>query len=112
MSKVGRLCASSVDDGPIESLDWAMIEIDPTFQKFNEVELLYPRRIGRKQKHETKVRTCTGTSGMLTGTMSANPTLLRLPGSQAFQEVWVVRLDGELSKLNTDQGAYRDRSRF
>jgi hypothetical protein len=93
---------SSVRNGLIESLDWAMVEIDLPLQKFNEVELLYPRRIGIKQKYETRVRTCTGTTGMLTGTMSPNPMLLMLPCSQKFQEVWVVRLDGELSKLNVD----------
>ena len=111
MSKVWRLHATSAD-GPVKSLDWAMIEIDPTSQILNEVVLLYPGRIGSKQSDETKVMTCTGVTGMLTGTMSANPTLLKLPGSQTLQEVWVVRFDRQLSKLNVDQEAYKDRSRF
>jgi hypothetical protein len=81
------------------SLDWAMIEIDPTFQGLDRIRRLYPRQIGKKPHVEIKINTCTGASGILTGTMSANPTLLKLPGVQTLQEVWVVRLDGELSKL-------------
>jgi hypothetical protein len=48
------------------------------------------------------VRTCAGASGMLTGNLSCNMNLLKLPGCQTLQEVWVVRLDGNLSKLNFD----------
>jgi len=109
-TRLGRFYASS-EDGPIASLDWAMIEIESHLKIFNHVMLAYPSRIGRKQSVETKVTTCTGVSGVLTSTMSPNPILLKLPDSQRLQEVWVVRIDGDLSKsgANQKEGSYQNR---
>jgi hypothetical protein len=97
MSSFGKLYATS-EDGSLPSLDWALIEVDSEFQKQDIILRPFPKRIGRKQLVETKVRTWTGSVGMMTGTLSANGSLLKVPGSQNFQEVWIVRLDGPLSK--------------
>jgi hypothetical protein len=93
---IGTLCASS-DDGSQTSLDWAMIELNAqSIQKLKTLVRWYPYKIGAKQLQERKVYTYSGSCGLLLGSMSSNQTLLKLPGTQTFQEVWVVRFDGAL----------------
>lgn len=81
-----------------------MVEIDPnSYGEVDAIVCLYPSRIGVKQFAETRVQTCTGSNGILTGTVSGNASLFKAPGAQNFQEMWIVRLDGILSECKRDQ---------
>jgi hypothetical protein len=95
---IGTLHASS-DGGLGASLDWAMIELNVgSIEKLKELPYVNPCGIGGKQLEDRSVFTYSSSGKKLLGTMSSNQTLLKLPGAQTFQEVWVVRFDGVLRK--------------
>jgi hypothetical protein len=97
--KIGTLYASS-ESGSLVGLDWAMIELDQeNFWRWSTLTCTYPNEIGTKQAEDRKVYTYSGLGRRLLGTMSSNQTLLKLPGADTFQEVWVVRFDGVLSEF-------------
>ena len=105
MSSLGRPCAS---------LDWALIEIkDLAFLRAYEEHLLStdtnkpfesPKRIGNLGSDNVHILAMTGSSGLLSGTLSGSPTFKTSPGCHTFQEVWTVRLEGNIS--NGDCGSW------
>jgi hypothetical protein len=107
---VGRLL-SPIDSQARPSLDYALIEIDPNFRDFSQLPLegesdlpyIHPRGFVRSPQ-DTEVVSLSGSAGLLKGTMSGTATYRSLPGSQEIQELWTVRLTGNLE--NGDCGSW------
>lgn len=86
------------------SLDYTLIEIDsPTSRTFNEITfhtnwkttILYPQDIV-EEPIEIGVFAVTGSTGVMTGRLLKTPTFMQVPHTRISQEIWTVRLDGEL----------------
>ena len=99
----GRLSLLSTY-GALANLDWALVHLEnckeienlwrTTGAKFpNQLHIASP---SNHRSSDAKVFLITGSSGFLTGTLSANSTFMRTPLSTAFQEMHKVRLDGKL----------------
>jgi hypothetical protein len=86
-------------------LDWAMLKIDGpsitndassvTNRWLGSVTL--PRKVSSRPLKETEVIVVTGHSGVLTGRLSPSITMMRFSPGSKFQEVWGVRLSGNIS---------------
>lgn len=98
--------ALTSSNGPNPSLDYALIEAkDPDFPFIREA-FLYSESVGSRlrclQKANTKsndvdIVTTTSSSGVLRGKLSGTPSYMRLPNSETFQAMFLVRLNGRLA---------------
>jgi hypothetical protein len=86
-------------------LDWAMLKIggpsitndasSVTNRWLGNVAL--PREVSSRPLKETEVIVVTGHSGVLTGRLSPSIIMIRLSPGSKYQEVWGVRLSGNIS---------------
>ena len=83
-------------------LDYALIEIDPSFQDLKDLPMdylsdsphLHPKSIATRPR-DSNVLCITG-SALLEGTISGTPSYATTPGSNRIQELWTVNLKGSL----------------
>ena len=94
--------ASSLNNGMI-GLDWALIRASsPLPQILNQVPIKMNANKIKKIADEGPVArnivAITGTNGLLNGLMSPSPIFMMIPYSEHFQELWRVRLAGDVCK--------------
>lgn len=58
----------------------------------------FPQQCATSLEREASVIAINGFSGPLRGVISPNSSMMRLPGSRTFQELWTVRLSNALGK--------------
>ena len=93
---------SPLKDKSHTKLDYALIEIDSSFQDFKDLPLdylsdsphLHPKSIATRPR-DSNVLCITG-SALLEGTISGTPSYAAIPGSNKIQELWTVNLKGNL----------------
>jgi hypothetical protein len=103
--KLGELAFSSLDVARQFGLDWALIELsDRVIARLLEHETFpnfaLPRRYVDVVNKDEEVIVVNGYSGVLRGTLSSSPTMIRLPQSNNFQEVWAIRISNALGKYS------------
>ncbi|RDW76977.1 hypothetical protein BP6252_05030 [Coleophoma cylindrospora] len=82
-------------------LDWALV---PLYRgvSLRSVSLLKRapniREVARKISSRIEVNAITACNGNLSGTLFKNPTIMQVPPSATFQELWVVHLEGPLQR--------------
>lgn len=77
------------------------MEADEVISKnklFNGLAL--PQRLASKPTQDTDIVAIKGRSGLSKGVLSPSMTMMKLPLSSKFHEVWMVRLDGPLGKFS------------
>jgi hypothetical protein len=85
-------------------LDYALIEIDPSFQDFKDLLMdylsdsphLHPKSIATRPLYSNVL--CIPGSALLEGTISGTPSYMSIPGCNKIQELWTVKLKGSLVK--------------
>jgi hypothetical protein len=85
-------------------LDYALIEIDPSFQDPKDLPIdylsdsphLHPKRIATGPRNANVL--CITGSALLEGTISGTPSYAAIPGSNRIQELWIIKLKGSLTK--------------
>ncbi|KIM96249.1 hypothetical protein OIDMADRAFT_59318 [Oidiodendron maius Zn] len=97
---LGRVAAMSRSTAT-SNLDWAVIHlecVDP-FSWINTVKSFPPvQSIAYTLSETKKVQVVTASNGTIDGKITGTPTFMQVPQSIAFQEVWVVQLDGPLRR--------------
>ncbi|KAH7364784.1 hypothetical protein BKA65DRAFT_144371 [Rhexocercosporidium sp. MPI-PUGE-AT-0058] len=91
---------------PHLDLDYALIELRPGFQNINCITrklgqhetTIRPGKIVMGAPREAKVLAVIGSAGILEGTLSGTTSYRNQPGSTKFQEIWTVRLVGQLTE--------------
>lgn len=100
-----RIATSLKGENP--DLDWALIEIHrPHHESANVISFdrmtkkcpLYVENIVRVISNDANVLVGTS-SGTQTGVLSSSSTFFKSPYGVSFEEVWTVRIDGDLGKL-------------
>jgi peptide-N4-(N-acetyl-beta-glucosaminyl)asparagine amidase len=101
----GSLQISSID-GPRPELDYALVSINQSeFDKFGPLFAQFEvnQVMGRlnhialgKPEENIQVLVATGSGGLTPGELSGTPTYIHVPHAVGIQEVWTVRLSGEL----------------
>jgi hypothetical protein len=96
-----RLDPMSPEKPSHSSLDYALIEVSRDFKLMPRdaqpcFPLLNPHGIAVRPR-DGNVLTVTGSNGLLNGIMSGTPSFKTIPGSNKIQELWTVRLEGNLS---------------
>lgn len=101
LQQLGTLLGTSKNDKT--NLDWALVRI--TNKGFRPIHNLrpvlgdaLPATLFAGADKDIPVVTCTGSREASTGVMYGPSTFLKMAGSQAFQEVRTVKLDGNISK--------------
>jgi hypothetical protein len=94
--------ASSLNNGMI-GLDWALIRASsPLPQILNEVPIkrnaINIEKIADEGPVARNIVAITGTNGLLNGLMSPSPIFMMIPHSEHFQELWTIRLTGDVCK--------------
>ncbi|KAH6664905.1 hypothetical protein B0J14DRAFT_681363 [Halenospora varia] len=101
-----KLARPFIKSTPAEH-NWALVELSQTsvleaeeaFSKNESFrELALPQRIAAKPTTDTEVVAIKGYSGISRGTLSFGTSMMKLPHSSKFHEVWAVRFDGALVK--------------
>ncbi|KAF8859609.1 hypothetical protein BDZ45DRAFT_353474 [Acephala macrosclerotiorum] len=102
-TEVSKPFATSTEAGQ----DWALIELSETsvleaknaVLKDNSLNgLALPQRLASKPTKDTSIVAIKGCSGLSKGILSPSMTMMKLPHSRKFHEVWIVRLDGPLAQ--------------
>jgi hypothetical protein len=83
-------------------LDYTLIEIDPQFQDLKDLPMdylsdsphLHPKSIATKPRDANVL--CITSSALLEGKISGTPSYMKIPGSSVIQELWTVKLSGNL----------------
>jgi len=102
---IGNLLASSLN-GDQPDLDWALIEIDqPHTQQANKVSInfltvnypLFVEELVTSPFPDSDVLVVTR-RGVVAAKLSASSTFYKSAYGSSFEEVWTVRLDGEIGE--------------
>ena len=90
------VCLSSTE------LDYALVfpaltSITQT-QESLQIPILSSATVAQVPRGETRIKTITGTSGYLTGSLSGTPSYVRVGDSSVFQQCFMVTIDGPISR--------------
>jgi hypothetical protein len=97
---VGAISRSSVSKDGV-GLDWALLEFSvrpPRAVKKVDLEWFEAAVSSTMPDTPREVHAVNGQGTIMQGTISPNPTMMRLPFCKDFQELWTVRFDGICGK--------------
>ncbi|MCJ1411362.1 peptide-N4-(N-acetyl-beta- glucosaminyl)asparagine amidase [Ptychographa xylographoides] len=99
---LGNLAMSSIN-GSHSGLDWALVEIRlphvlGMLGAYSNTSPPQPQRVAISGPKNARVIARTRSAGVMKGLLSGTPTFTTAPGSQTFQEVWTVALDGPIAE--------------
>jgi hypothetical protein len=86
-------------------LDWALCTIDRNKMHLSNTvflpdgSILCPRNVAQKDLSNMAVLIHTGPTGILSGCIIGDYSLVALPGSKFFQRMWIVILDRPVRKF-------------
>ncbi|KAK3314589.1 hypothetical protein B0H66DRAFT_315761 [Apodospora peruviana] len=99
---IGRICFPPAHN---PALDYALINLVDhefrnviQFERYGVQRRLPISRTGDVGPHDADIVTCTASKGVVTGRLSATASYMHLPGQRAFQELYLVQLEKELSE--------------
>jgi hypothetical protein len=92
---LGRLSTMSHADNT-SNLDWALVKLEKAEFSAFSANLEVSTCITGIAPSKAAVSVITGSNGIINGTISGSLTFMQLPNGIAFQEMWTVRLDGEI----------------
>jgi hypothetical protein len=99
LSLLGKL-STMASESEQRNLDWALVSIDQTkisyfLQCQNPICI---QGTATEIESPISIKVLTASNRVLCGTLFNNPVYMQLPPSRAFQKLWVVQLEGPLSK--------------
>jgi hypothetical protein len=79
---------------------WFLKEPNKLSYEYNgEIRHVYPREIERAVTEDHQILAATGSKGVVKGEISGSPYFIKLPFSNLFQEIRLVRLENTIGML-------------